>query len=122
MRPGDRLWAAEYLSDRYAAGDHRAAWQRHLQPMPAREALAAAAADPCATPAARMAALTLTPVVRADLEKELAALDGRELDLITAVRADGVARSRVGAALCLTKQGACQRADRLAGRIASTTC
>uniref|UniRef100_UPI003F49578E hypothetical protein n=1 Tax=Streptosporangium sp. CA-256172 TaxID=3240076 RepID=UPI003F49578E len=121
VRPGDRLWAAEYLSDRYADGAHRAAWQRHLQPMPAREALAAAAADPEATPAARVAALTLTPLVRADLEAELAVLDGRELDLIIAVRADSTAWSTVGAALHLTKQGAAQRASRLVGRTTSTS-
>ncbi|WP_329431094.1 hypothetical protein OG339_48895 (plasmid) [Streptosporangium sp. NBC_01495] len=120
-RPGDPLWAIEYLSTRYAEGAHRAVWQRHLQPMPAREALAAVAADPEATPAARVAALTLTPVVRADLEAELAALDGRELDLITAVRADDASWSTVGAALHLTRQGAAQRASRLTGRITSTT-
>ena len=119
-RPGDRLWAAEYLSDRYAAGAHRAAWQRHLQPMPARQALEAVATDPEATPAARVASLTLTPVVRAELEAELAALDGREIALITAVRADSAAWSTVGAALHLTKQGAAQRAIRLAERLAST--
>ncbi|MFI6883798.1 hypothetical protein [Streptosporangium canum] len=121
VRPGDRLWAAEYLSARYADGAHRAAWQRHLQPMPAGEALAAAAADPEATPAARVAALTLAPIVRAELETALAALDGQELDLITAVRADNAPWSTVGAALHLTKQGAAQRASRLAGRPASTT-
>jgi len=121
VRPGDRLWAAEYLSDRYADGAHRAAWQRHLQPMPAREALAAAAVDPDATPVARVAALTLAPVVRADLEEELAALDRGELDLIAAVRDDNAAWSTVGAALHLTKQGAAQRASRLAERITSTT-
>ncbi|WP_440107543.1 hypothetical protein [Streptosporangium sp. H16] len=119
-RAGDRLWAAEYLSSRYAEGAHRAAWQRHLQPMPAREALEAAAADPEATPAARVAALTLAPVVRADLETALAALDRGELDLITAVRADDAAWSTVGAALHLTKQGASQRASRLAERVTST--
>ncbi|MFD8560629.1 hypothetical protein ACFV1N_25430 [Streptosporangium canum] len=120
-RPGDRLWAAEYLSARYAEGAHRAAWQRHLQPMPARQVLEAAAADPEATPAARVAALTLAPVVRAALEEELAALDRGELDLITAVRGDNAAWSTVGAALHLTKQGASQRASRLAERVTSTT-
>jgi len=120
-RPGDRTWAAEYLTARYAQGDQQAVWQRHLHPMSAPEALVAAAADPDATPAARMAALTLTPIVRADLETALAALDRGELDLITAVRDDNAAWSTVGAALHLTKQGASQRASRLAERITSTT-
>ncbi|WP_433358712.1 hypothetical protein [Streptosporangium sp. CA-115845] len=119
-RPGDRTWAAEYLTARYAQGDHRAAWQRHLHPMPARDALTAATADPDAPRTARVAALTLAPMVRAELEAELADLDRLELDLITAVRADKAAWSTVGDALHVTKQGASQRADRLAGRVAST--
>ncbi|MFC7650452.1 hypothetical protein ACFQX6_66505 [Streptosporangium lutulentum] len=45
-RPGDRIWAAEYLTARYAEGEHRAAWDLHLHPMPTPEALRAAAADP----------------------------------------------------------------------------
>ncbi|MEV7011914.1 hypothetical protein [Streptosporangium sp. NPDC051022] len=119
-RPGDRTWAAEYLTARYATGEHRAAWERHLQPMPAQEALAAAAADPDPGLAVHQAALTLAPVVRAELEAALADLDGVELALISGLREQEVAWARIGQALGTTRQGAAQRAERLAARTTPT--
>lgn len=83
VRPGDRLWAAEYLTARYSTPEHQhgsrnddrpdgfggglgtaeqvRAWQRHLQAAPAPALLAAAAAAPGAGPLARIAALPWPP-------------------------------------------------------------
>jgi hypothetical protein len=95
-RPGDRLWASEYLTARYASGAHRLVWERHLQPMPAGEAFAAAVADAGASDVnealtVRQAALTLAPLVRAEREAALTTLDATELGLITALREQKVA-------------------------------
>ncbi|MFI6889942.1 hypothetical protein [Streptosporangium canum] len=125
-RPGERAWAAEYLTARYAAtlttphaagpADHAQAWRRHLLTAPPGALLAAAAADPDAPAAVRLAALTLAPAVRAELEAALAEADAAELGLITALRADGSAWAQIGRALGTTRQGAAQRADRLTAR------
>lgn len=120
-RPGDRDWAADYLTARYATADAAIAWNRHLRPMPARAAVAAAQADPGADPAVRIAVLTLMPVVRGELEAALAALDEDELGLISQIRQDGAGWTEIGKALAMTKQGAEQRTNRLERRVRSTT-
>jgi predicted glycosyltransferase len=89
--------------------------------MPAGEAFAAAVADSGASDVnealtVRQAALTLAPLVRAEREAALAALDATELGLITALREQKVAWARIGEALGTTRQGAAQRAERLAAR------
>jgi hypothetical protein len=86
----------------------------------------AAATDPQASDVnevltLREAALTLAPVVRAELEAALAGLDATELGLITGLREQKVAWARIGEALGTTRQGAAQRAERLAARTPPVT-
>ncbi|MEV4753306.1 hypothetical protein AB0K21_43780 [Streptosporangium sp. NPDC049248] len=145
VRPGDPLWAAEYLTAHYSAApgnqhgdrdDDRPddgiggglgtaeqvrAWQRHLQTAPAPTLLAAVATDPEAGPIARIAALTLASPIRAELEAMLADHDHTELALITGLRAGGTAWAQIGRALGTTRQGAAQRADRLTTRTSPPT-
>ncbi|WP_431921328.1 hypothetical protein [Nonomuraea jabiensis] len=86
-RPGDRTWAAEFLTARYATNpSERQAWRWHLRRLPDAEALAAASRDDRADRVVRIAALTLAPVVRAAMEVHL---DRIEYDLIRGLRADG---------------------------------
>lgn len=61
----------EFLTSRYAAGEHRIAWETALTPMPLQEAVAAARADRDAPPDAARAALALLPTLRAELTGEL---------------------------------------------------
>ncbi|GJF31210.1 hypothetical protein KNE206_39100 [Kitasatospora sp. NE20-6] len=68
---GLALGPLEYLTSRYAAGVHRAAWETALTPMPLRSAVLAAQADPEPTADAARAALALLPALRAQLNGEL---------------------------------------------------
>ncbi|RCG18220.1 hypothetical protein DQ384_39180 [Sphaerisporangium album] len=121
IRPGDRTWAAEYLTARYATGQDAVEWRLRLRPMPAAAAVAAAHADSGADEAARLAALTLVPAVRAELEILLAELDGTELALMDALKdVDGATFRRIGDALSMSRQGAEQRRSRLEQRVTST--
>jgi hypothetical protein len=76
------------------------------------------AADLEAGPTIRVAALTLAPLVRAELEARLAGHDHTELALISGLRAAGTAWAQIGRALGTTRQGAAQRAERLTARTA----
>ncbi|WP_030275584.1 hypothetical protein [Streptomyces sp. NRRL B-24484] len=73
--PGDAeglaLTPLEYLTSRYAAGVHRAAWETALTTMPLRAAVTSAEADPEPSADAARAALALLPALRAQLALDL---------------------------------------------------
>jgi hypothetical protein len=73
--PGDTdglaLTPLEYLTSRYSAGVHRAAWETALTSMPLRAAVTAAEADPEPGADAARAALALLPALRAQLNRDL---------------------------------------------------
>ncbi|MET8162587.1 hypothetical protein ABZT47_40055 [Sphaerisporangium sp. NPDC005289] len=120
-RPGDRIWAAQFLTARYATGQDAEAWRRQLHPMPVAAAVAAARADTGADQTIRLAALTLVPIVRAEQEALLAELDDTELALITGLKDAKTTFARIGEALAISRQGAEQRKARLEKRTMSTT-
>lgn len=126
-RPGDHAWAGEHLTARYAhhrryaSAGYGQAWRRHLATMPARELVAAVRQDPDADQSARLAALTLVPLARAEIEADLAALDEDQLHLADQIRAEGAPWATIGEALELTRQGAEQSVQRIRKRTASTT-
>ncbi|MEV7180864.1 hypothetical protein [Kitasatospora sp. NPDC093679] len=68
---GVALTPLEYLTSRYAAGVHRAAWETALTTMPLRAAVTSAEADPEPTADAARAALALLPALRAQLNRDL---------------------------------------------------
>ncbi|MFI0425108.1 hypothetical protein [Spongiactinospora sp. 9N601] len=127
-RPGDAAWAACVLTARYATGADADAWRMHLRTLPAAAAVAAAGTgqhtadsngvgDGVGDGTAVLAALTLAPAARAELEARLAELDAIEAALIQAAREAGADWRTIGQALRITtKQGAQQRAMRLSRR------
>lgn len=89
----------EILTARYAAGGQARAWQEQAQPMPLREAVEAALADPTLDQPTALAMVALLPQLRVEQERtEAAAVD--------AARRAGASWSAVGAALGISKQSA----------------
>ncbi|MGW4649989.1 hypothetical protein [Kitasatospora sp. NPDC004289] len=74
-RPGETdglgLDPLEYLTSRYATGEHRTAWETTLAPMPLRAAVTAVHTDRSPSPEAATAALALLPTLRAELTAHL---------------------------------------------------
>ncbi|MEV4561017.1 hypothetical protein AB0K51_29025 [Kitasatospora sp. NPDC049285] len=88
-RDGLALSPLEYLTSRYATGVHRTAWETALAVLPVRTAVTAAREDTGADPDAARAALTLLPVLRAQLSAEL---DEAERQLARAADGSAVAQ------------------------------
>ncbi|MER7937884.1 MULTISPECIES: hypothetical protein [unclassified Streptomyces] len=71
------LTPVEVLTARYASGEDRAAWNRHLTPMDALAAFQAAAADEAPEPAVTAAVLELLPDLHRRIDAAAAALQAR---------------------------------------------
>jgi len=93
------LTPLEILTACYATGAHARAWQERAQPMPLREAVDAALADPALDQPAALAMVALLPQLRVEQERTEAAA-------VEAARRVGASWSAVGAALGISKQSA----------------
>lgn len=103
--------ALELLTASYATGQDAQDWKRSGSIMTAKAAVEVVLADPHASPAARLAALSLTRAARAQL---LAECDTAELALIDAAKDSGASWTQIGRALGgITKQSASERAGNL---------
>ncbi|WP_433357707.1 hypothetical protein ACQP25_44830 (plasmid) [Microtetraspora malaysiensis] len=100
--PADPESGIRWLTDRYAAGTARQAWERDGTPMSAAAAMEAVLADPTPTKEAAIAALAL----RRQLAEEAERLDTAIVDM---ARGRGVWWETIGASVGVSKQAAEQR-------------